>query len=33
MEWFFIDQIVERGIIEITLLHEENQTLPLKDPS
>ena len=33
MQWFFVDQIVGTGIIEITLLREENQTLPLKDPS
>ena len=29
--WFFVDQIVDPGIIEITLLHKENQTLPLKN--
>ena len=29
--WFFVDQIVDPGIIEITLLHKGNQTLPLKD--
>ena len=33
MQWFFVDQIVEVAIIEITLLREENQFLPLKDPS
>ena len=33
MQWFFVDQIVEPGIIEITLLRKENQTLPLKDTS
>ena len=27
----FVDQIVDPGIIEITLLHKENQTLPLKN--
>ena len=26
---FFVDQIVDPGIIEITLLHKENQTLPV----
>ena len=28
MQWFFVDQIVEPEIIEITLLREENQFLP-----
>ena len=28
--WFFVDQIVDPGIIEITLLRKENQTMPLK---
>ena len=32
-EFFFVDQIVDLGIIEITLLHKESQTLPLKNPT
>ena len=32
-EFFFVDQIVDPGIIEITLLHKESQTLPLKNPT
>ena len=28
--FFFVDQIVGSGIIEITLQHKESQTLPLK---
>ena len=30
-EFFFVDQIVDPGIIKITLLLKESQTLPLKN--
>ena len=31
--FFFVDQIVDPAIIEITLLDKESQTLPLKNPT